>query len=187
MGDFDGHPFRGNQYGQGGVTISRGDYKVSEPNAEVKGALTKMTQGQGLTSGVGRLSASERAAVQDWADRQPRVNETIHRGVWMSSAEWEKSDLWRVSRTDGYQKDVTTTERGLSSWTTDASRTAAYGHGGDVFVKFEFPPGSGVSISAHSVYPQEREVILPWDTKAQVVSATTNGGSSWVVKLERVR
>lgn len=31
MGDFVGHPFRGNQYSEGGVSVSRGDWRVREP------------------------------------------------------------------------------------------------------------------------------------------------------------
>lgn len=32
MGDFVGHPFRGNQYTQGGVSVSRGDYLAERPS-----------------------------------------------------------------------------------------------------------------------------------------------------------
>ena len=54
MGDFDGHPFRGNQYSQsGGVTVSRGDYlegksepasTSSDPSAAAQGIVEQLKQ-----------------------------------------------------------------------------------------------------------------------------------------------
>lgn len=44
MGDLPGHPFRGNQWGAGGVSVSRGDWKVREdqpPYSQWTGRLSK--------------------------------------------------------------------------------------------------------------------------------------------------
>jgi hypothetical protein len=147
-------------------------------------ALKKLTEGKGLTSGLSRLSPSEIEAVKSWLKDQRPTDVPVYRGIWLTTQQWEDSNFWRVGRTDGYAlKEVDAPQNALSSWTRDSSRASAYGTGGDVFVTFKLPSGLAVDISSHSVYPVEKEALLPEKLDTAVVKAEMTSPGSWTLDL----
>lgn len=137
--------------------------------------LKKATQGHGLTSA--KLSEAEKEQLSEWLKKQPRSDVPVYRGIWIQKS--SELENWKA----GTEHDF----RALSSFTEDPIRTAAYGTGGEFFVRIDMPAGETVNIAPHSVYPQEQEHVLPEGGKFEVVERTRPNPGDFVVKVRRKR
>ena len=175
-------------FGHSGRPGEVGGSASSEDGAAPVDALKKLTEGKGLTSGLSKLSPSEVEDVKSWLKEQRPTDVPVYRGIWLTTQQWEDSNFWRVGRADGYAlKEVSAPQTALSSWTRDSSRVSAYGTGGDVFVTFKLPSGIAVDIASHSVYPVEKEALLPEKLNSSVVKAEMTSPGSWTLELENKR
>lgn len=109
-------------------------------------------------------------------------NGDLYRGMYVSEKQWEK--LSEVLLNDGSIYDFNLP---IISFTKDKHRTASYGSGGEVFIKFHLIGRcTGLDISELSIYKEEQEVLVSGKSKFKIIESDMPRYASFIITIKEV-
>ena len=104
---------------------------------------------------------------------------TIYRGIGFSEKEW--TSMFEEWTTPG---NVIENDR-MSSFTLDRRRAPIH-TAGEFSIILAIKNKSGIDISEHSIYEEEKEVLTSKDFKWKITGADTIRSSTWVIEGEEI-